>query len=88
MIDKSDSSLSRMLSVLDLFSDQRLHWNAEDISEQLDVSLPTSYRYLKTLSDAGLLQRGSNAMFTLVLESLCWITILGKLILYCNVVYL
>ncbi len=65
MIDKSDSSLSRMLSVLDLFSDQRLHWNAEDISEQLDVSLPTSYRYLKTLSDAGLLQRGSNAMFTL-----------------------
>ena len=65
MIDKSDSSLSRMLSVLDLFSDQRLHWNAEDISEQLDVSLPTSYRYLKTLSDAGLLQRGANAMFTL-----------------------
>ena len=65
MIDKADSSLSRMLSVLDLFSDQRLHWNAEDISQQLDVSLPTSYRYLKTLSDAGLLQRGSNAMFTL-----------------------
>lgn len=65
MIDKADSSLSRMLSVLDLFSDQRLHWNAEDISEQLDVSLPTSYRYLKTLSDAGLLQRGANAKFTL-----------------------
>lgn len=65
MIDKVDSSLSRMLSVLDLFSDQRLHWNAEDISEQLDVSLPTSYRYLKTLSDAGILQRGANAKFTL-----------------------
>ena len=65
MIDKADSSLSRMLSVLDLFSDQHLHWNAEDISEQLDVSLPTSYRYLKTLSDAGLLQRGANAKFTL-----------------------
>ena len=65
MIEKADSSLSRMLSVLDLFSDQRLHWNAEDISEKLGVSLPTSYRYLKTLSDAGLLQRGANANFTL-----------------------
>jgi DNA-binding IclR family transcriptional regulator len=63
--DKSDTSLVRMLSVLDLFSDQRLHWSAEDISETLGVSLPTSYRYLKTLSDAGLLRRGSDAQFTL-----------------------
>jgi DNA-binding IclR family transcriptional regulator len=63
--DKADTSLARMLSVLDLFSDQRLHWSAEDISESLGVSLPTSYRYLKTLSDAGLLRRGSDAQFTL-----------------------
>ena len=65
MTDKADSSLARMLSVLDLFSDQRLHWSAEDISETLEVSLPTSYRYLKTLSDAGLLRRGGDARFTL-----------------------
>lgn len=65
MTDKADSSLARMLSVLDLFSDQRLHWSAEDISEALGVSLPTSYRYLKTLSDAGLLRRGADAQFTL-----------------------
>ena len=65
MTDKADSSLARMLSVLDLFSDQRLHWNAEDIGETLGVSLPTSYRYLKTLSDAGLLRRGTDAQFTL-----------------------
>ena len=65
MTEKADSSLARMLSVLDLFSDQRLHWSAEDISETLGVSLPTSYRYLKTLSDAGLLRRGSDAQFTL-----------------------
>jgi len=65
MTDKADSSLARMLSVLDLFSDQRLHWSAEDISETLGVSLPTSYRYLKTLSDAGLLRRGPDAQFTL-----------------------
>jgi DNA-binding IclR family transcriptional regulator len=65
MNDKADSSLSRMLGVLDLFSDQRLHWSAEDISEALGVSIPTSYRYLKTLSDAGLLRRGPDAQFTL-----------------------
>ena len=65
MSDKADSSLARMLSVLDLFSDQRLHWSAEGIAEALAVSLPTSYRYLKTLSDAGLLRRGHDARFTL-----------------------
>jgi DNA-binding IclR family transcriptional regulator len=65
MTDKADSSLSRMLSVLDLFSEQRLHWSAEEISETLGVSLPTSYRYLKTLGDAGLLRRGADARFTL-----------------------
>lgn len=63
--DKADSSLSRMLSVLDLFTDQRLHWSAEDISEALGVSLPTSYRYVKTLSEAGLLRRWQDAQFTL-----------------------
>ena len=65
MTDKADSSLARMLGVLDLFSDQRLHWSAEDIGATLGVSLPTSYRYLKTLSDAGLLQRGADAQYTL-----------------------
>jgi DNA-binding IclR family transcriptional regulator len=65
MTDKADSSLARMLGVLDLFSEQRLHWSAEDIAQTLGVSLPTSYRYLKTLSDAGLLQRVANAQFTL-----------------------
>lgn len=65
MADKADSSLSRMLGVLDLFCEQRLHWSAEDIAETMGVSLPTSYRYLKTLSDAGLLRRGSDAQFTL-----------------------
>lgn len=54
-----------MLGVLDLFTEQRLHWSAEDIGEALGVSLPTSYRYLKTLSDAGLLRRDPDARFTL-----------------------
>jgi DNA-binding IclR family transcriptional regulator len=65
MTDKADSSLARMLGVLELFSEQRLHWSAEDIAQTLGVSLPTSYRYLKTLSEAGLLQRVGDAQFTL-----------------------
>jgi DNA-binding IclR family transcriptional regulator len=65
MNDKADSSLARMLCVLDLFNEQRLLWSAEDISEALGVSLPTSYRYVKTLSEAGLLRRGPGPQFTL-----------------------
>jgi DNA-binding IclR family transcriptional regulator len=65
MNDKADSSLSRMLSVLDLFSDQRLQWSAEGISEALQVSIPTGYRYVKMLTHAGLLQSTADAQFTL-----------------------
>lgn len=63
--DKADSSLARMLGVLDLFSEQQLHWSAEDVSAALQVSLPTAYRYLKTLGDAGLLLRAADARYTL-----------------------
>lgn len=59
------SSLGRMLSVLDLFSDSRLTWTAEAITEALQVSLPTGYRYVKMLVDAGLLQRAADAGYTL-----------------------
>jgi DNA-binding IclR family transcriptional regulator len=65
MSDRSDSSLSRLLAVLDLFDEGRSELSAEEICAALDVSLPTSYRYLKTLSDAGLLHRGSEARYTL-----------------------
>jgi DNA-binding IclR family transcriptional regulator len=65
MSDKADSSLSRLLSVLDLFSDQRLLWSPDAISEALQVSLPTSYRYVKQLTDAGLLQRTVDSQYTL-----------------------
>ncbi len=65
MSDKGDTSLARMLGVLDLFTEQRLFWSAEEISEALEVSVPTAYRYLKTLGDAGLLRRGTDARYTL-----------------------
>ncbi len=63
--DKSDSSLARMLSVLELFSDQQLSWTAEAITEALRMSLPTGYRYVKKLVDAGLLQRAAGSNYTL-----------------------
>lgn len=65
MSEKADTSLARMLGVLDLFTEERLFFSAEDIAQALDVSMPTAYRYLKTLSDAGLLRRGSDARYTL-----------------------
>jgi DNA-binding IclR family transcriptional regulator len=65
MTDKSFSSLSRMLSVLDLFNEQHSTWTAEAITEALEVSLPTGYRYVKMLVDAGLLQRAADSRYTL-----------------------
>lgn len=65
MTDKSLSSLTRMLGVLDLFTENQLSWTAEAITEALQVSLPTGYRYVKVLVDAGLLQRGADSHYTL-----------------------
>ena len=59
------SSLSRLLRVLDLFTEDQLTWTTEAIADALDVSVPTSYRYVKVLLDAGLLQRAANAQVTL-----------------------
>jgi len=59
------SSLGRMLGVLDLFDDTHLTRTAEDISAALDVSLPTGYRYVRLLLEAGLLQRVENSHYAL-----------------------
>lgn len=59
------SSLGRMLGVLDLFDDTRLTRTAEDIAAAMEVSLPTGYRYVRTLLEAGLLQRVENSHYTL-----------------------
>ncbi|VCU70999.1 HTH-type transcriptional regulator KipR [Pigmentiphaga humi] len=65
MEEKSASSLERMLRVLDLFDDERPAHTAEEIAALLDVSLPTGYRYVKMLCDAGLLQRAGDSRYTL-----------------------
>lgn len=62
---KADSSLSRMMAVLDLFDEQRLTLTPEFVAEALAVSLPTAYRYLKVLGDAGLLRRQGGASYGL-----------------------
>jgi DNA-binding IclR family transcriptional regulator len=65
MTDKPDSSLARMLAVLDLFDEQRLSLTPEAIALALQVSQPTAYRYVKLLTEAGLLQRQGTAHYTL-----------------------
>ncbi|MBT2339994.1 MULTISPECIES: IclR family transcriptional regulator [Pseudomonas] len=51
------SSLSKMLSVLDLFGPQRLKIDPDTIAEHMGLSRATVYRYVKDLCDAGLLSR-------------------------------
>jgi len=63
--ETSTSSLERMLAVLDLFDDTHLTRTAEDIAAQLAVSLPTSYRYVRLLLQAGLLQRVEDSHYAL-----------------------
>lgn len=65
MSESSTSSLERMLGVLDLFDDAQLSRTAEDIALALDVSLPTSYRYVRLLLQAGLLQRVEDSHYAL-----------------------
>lgn len=65
MTDKPDSSLARLLAVLDLFDDAHPTLTPEAIEASLQVSKPTAYRYVKVLTDAGLLQRQGGAAYGL-----------------------
>lgn len=51
------SSFGKILTVLDLFSVSRPVINVDIISEELSLSKPTSYRYLKELVSAELLRQ-------------------------------
>ncbi|NWK72751.1 transcriptional regulator [Acinetobacter cumulans] len=61
------SSFGKILTVLDLFSISRPVINVDIISEELGLSKPTSYRYLKELVSVELLQRlsGTSGDYTL-----------------------
>src|SRR6478672_7289887 len=65
--EASDSagSLSRMLNVLDLFSESQPVWSTADLIEALETSRSTGYRYIKTLHDAGLLSASRSGYYSL-----------------------
>ncbi|MEC7257336.1 MAG: helix-turn-helix domain-containing protein, partial [Pseudomonadota bacterium] len=62
---KPATSLERLLSVLQLFTEDRLEWSPEDMMAHLGYARPTLYRYLKILSDAGLLVSHPHTGYTL-----------------------
>ena len=49
------SSLERLLSILDLYSEEEPIWTLEQITSQTGYARSTAYRYVKELCDAGLL---------------------------------
>jgi DNA-binding IclR family transcriptional regulator len=61
----STSSLSKMLHILQLFSEAEPVWSTAAILEALETSRSTGYRYIKTLHDAGLLNTVRNGQYTL-----------------------
>ncbi len=62
---KPTNSLTRVLAVLEVFSESRLEWTPEDLMKELGYSRPTLYRYLKILKQAGFLMSTRNAGVTL-----------------------
>ena len=54
---RQDSSLTRLLSVLDLFSAQVPSLTVDQIATQMGVPKSTSYRYVQALTKAGLVVR-------------------------------
>lgn len=59
------TSLARMLAILDLFDEGASTWTAEGIAGHLDYSVPTSYRYVRELGEAGLLRRDAGGTYML-----------------------
>ncbi len=59
------SSLDKLLSVLDIFDDEKTFITSDDIQASLGISRATSYRYLQALSTAGLLNSGAGGKYRL-----------------------
>ncbi len=51
------SQLAKVLQVLDLFSEQRTTLSAEEIAALMNIPRTTTFRYLRQLTDAGLLTK-------------------------------
>jgi len=51
------SQFQKVFDVLDLFTEERTTLSAEEVSDLLAVSRPTAFRYLRWLTETGLLSR-------------------------------
>ena len=49
------ATADRVLSILGLFTIDRLQWAVEDAAAELGWPVSTTYRYFRSLSDAGLI---------------------------------
>jgi DNA-binding IclR family transcriptional regulator len=61
----SGTSLAKMLSILDLFSQSNPVWSTNDVIDRLGTSRSTGYRYIKELHAAGLLGAVGNGYYVL-----------------------
>jgi len=61
----AESSLGRMLAVLDAFSEDAPIWTVDDIAAGLGYTRATAYRYVGGLCDAGLLTRVAKGAYAL-----------------------
>jgi len=61
----AESSLGRMLSVLDTFSEDAPIWTVDNIAAALGYTRATAYRYVGGLCDAGLLTRVAQGAYAL-----------------------
>ncbi|MEO8755943.1 MAG: IclR family transcriptional regulator [Casimicrobiaceae bacterium] len=59
------SSLERMLGLLDVFTEANPIWSVDEIAAKFGYTRSTAYRYVRELSDAGLLTPGATARYSL-----------------------
>ena len=56
----SNQSLARALSILDLYSGENFSWGIRDIARELNSNPATIYRSVKTMHDAGFLEKDAH----------------------------
>jgi len=64
-MSKSPSVISRVIDILNLFSEDKVHISIGDISTTLNLSVASTYRYANDLQQAGLLLRSSSGHYRL-----------------------
>lgn len=64
-MSEARTSLEKVLSVLDVFTEDHLTWTPDEMIETLGFPRPTLYRYLKILKESGLLASAPGAGYTL-----------------------